>query len=534
MKMYLHIIFLKISAIVIAGLLLGACTGDFSEINGSGTPTREEVRGDFYYVGVHFQSLQQNVIPAENHAYQYDENLTGQPYARYLTITKSAWNIENFGVFNASIDWLNSTFNSQIVGIYVPWFELQKTLSAEDKLNHYSWAWAELLRVAAVHRHTDMYGPLPYSEIKKNTGTMYVAYDTQEAIYAGLFEDLNNVITILTEYVQSGGATSSLKEYDLVYGGDFTKWLKFANSLKLRMAMRIAYVDPVNARKYALEAIDHPIGVITANADNAWLHFDPNPLYIMQGPYGDTRACAEIMTYLQGYEDPRITAYFAPVADGDYKGEYRALRLGIESKSEDWAQSNFSVPKVNSQDPLLWMCAAEVAFLKAEAALHGWTGGDVEALYEQGVMLSFEQWGVSGLANYLTNNTRKQAAYSDDTRYSASPVSNITVKWNNAANVEEKLERIITQKWLALYPLGHEAWAEYRRTGYPRFFPVPVIHNTDQTLKSHGASRIPYGPQEALDNTKNYNDAVANKGLRGNDGYGVRLWWDAKNPKAGW
>jgi hypothetical protein len=515
--------------------MLCACTGEFSDINASGTPTREEATGDYFNIGVHLQSLQTNVILCSTtNAYQHNENLTGQPYARYLTITKDAWNTNNYCVFNAPINWLNNLFNDQMTRVYSSWFELRKILEAEGMLEHYSWAWAELLRVAAVHRTTDMYGPLPYSEIKKNTGTMYVPYDTQEEVYAGLFEDLNHAIGILTNYVQSSGASASsaLKAYDIVYNGDFTKWVKFANSLKLRMAMRISYVDPVKAKTYALEALSHPMGVITSNEDNAYISNGNNPLYVMQGAYADTRAAAELMTYLKGYKDPRLAKYFMPVTGTN---EYKGMRVGIAIPSHGWATSNFSVPRVGENDPLLWMCAAEVAFLKAEAAAYWeWIPGSAEDLYNEGIRLSFAQWGAGDAANYISNDTDKPDDYTDDMANSASAVSAITVQWDDNASKEVKQERILTQKWIALYPLGLEGWSEQRRTGYPRFFPIPVIHNMDQTLKKHGASRIPYGPSEAQNNAANYQDAVSNKGLGGRDEYGVRLWWDVKTSKAGW
>ncbi|MDR0508017.1 MAG: SusD/RagB family nutrient-binding outer membrane lipoprotein [Dysgonamonadaceae bacterium] len=518
-----------------AGVLSVACTDDFSKINSAGSPSPDDATGDFFNIGVHLQTLQTNVIICSTiNAYQYNENLVGQPYARYLTITKDSWNINNFCVFNASIAWLNSVFNDQMTKVYSSWFELRKILEAEGMMEHYAWGWAELLRVAAMHRTTDMYGPIPYSEVKKNNGALYVSYDTQQEVYEGLFTDLNKAIEILTNYVQSGGATakSALKVYDVVYDGNFTKWVKFANSLKLRMAMRISYADPVNAKKYALEAINHPIGLITSNSDNAYISNGTNPLYVMYGAYADTRAAAELMTYLKGYDDPRMTKYFEPAEES---GEYKALRVGIAISSHDWACKNFSTPRVGEQDPLLWLCAAEVAFLKAEAAAYwGWIGDNAESLYNEGIRLSFAQWNADGAETYINNAVKTQVGYTDDVANSASPVSSITVKWDNAANKEVKLERIMTQKWIAIYPLGLEGWSEQRRTGFPRFFNIPVIHNTDQTLKTRGASRIPYAPSEIQNNPDNYMDALNRKGLGGYDNYGTRLWWDAKNPKVGW
>ena len=510
-----------------------ACTDNFSEINSAGGPTKEDAMGDFFNVGVHLQTLQTNVIIVSSHnAYQFNENLTGHPYARYLTITKDAWNLSNFCVFNAPIGWVNALYNDQMTKVYSSWFELKRVLEELDMTGHFVWGWAELLRVAAIHRTTDMYGPLPYSELKKNTESLYVAFDTQQEVYNGLFEDLNFAIDVLSNYVLSGGASekSALKNYDIVYAGDFTKWVKFANSLKLRMAMRIAFVAPEKAKTYALEALNHPIGVITSNDENAWITNGTNSLWVMQGAYADTRAAADITAYMKGYQDPRLQKYFVPAVSTN---DYRGMRVGIAIPSHSWACNNFSIPRVDELDPTLWMCAAEVAFLKAEAAAYWeWTGGNAEEFYNEGIRLSFAQWNAGEAETYLNDNTLTPEAYSDDMSNVASAPSAITIKWDNDASKEEKLERIITQKWIAIYPLGHEGWAEKRRTGYPRFFDIPVIHNMDQTLKKRGASRIPYAPAEMQNNSENYRDAL-NKGLGGRDEYGTRLWWDVKTDKPG-
>ena len=526
----------RITMLLVSSLLFIACV-DFLDINKPNTPNSDQTKGDYYYIGVHLNKLQESVILTQQNAYQFNENLTGQPYARYMTITKDGWNQHNFNVFSANDSWLNSTYNDQIVAVYPTWFELKKILEAEDKLGHFTWAWAEVLRVAAVHRTTDMYGPLPYSEIKKNTGELAIAFDSQADIYKGLLEDLNSAIDILTTYVLAGGDSeySAFKNYDMVYGGKFEQWVKFANSLKLRIAMRMVYVNEAEAKIHAEAAISHPIGVITSNADNAAIKTsNSNPLFIMWGAYGDTRACAEMMSYLKGYGDPRIGRYFqksSNVAGEDYTG----MRFGFDSRGEDWAKE-FSAPNVSGNDPLMWLPAAEVAFTKAEAtAIWNWNvGGETaEDLYNEGIRLSFEQWGLSSAQAdlYLADGTSIPAAFSDDGN-GISAVSTITIKWDDAALDPVKQERILTQKWLALYPLGHEAWAEHRRTGYPRFFPSSIVHNTDATLRTRGASRIPYGPMEAQNNRENYDRAV--QLLGGPDAYGTRLWWDVKPGKPNW
>jgi hypothetical protein len=517
---------------------VSACTGNFEEINSTGVPTEELAQGDFFNIGMHFRALQTNIIVlSTTNAYQFNESLAGQPYARYLTITKNAWNINNFCVFNASNDWLNALFTDQMTKVYSAWFEL-KDLNEDGQLAPFAWAWAEILRVAAVQRTTDMYGPIPYSKIKENDGSLTVPYDSQEEVYTGLFEDLEAAIDELKNYLAGGAVVSALADYDMIYEGDFSNWLRFANSLKLRMAIRIAFADPVKARQLALEALNPDNGGVIESIDqNATILNGNNPLYVVAGAYADCRAAAELTSYMNGYNDPRIGKYFKPVAKGANAGKYAGLRVGIEISSHTWACDNFSLPNVAEQDPVVLFTAAEVAFLKAEAAAyHNWPlpiPGTAEEFYNEGIRLSFSQWGASGVDSYLADNTSVPAPYSDDENYPSVSPSPITIKWNDAANAEQKLERVIIQKWIALYPLGLEGWSDQRRTGYPRFFTVPVNRSSERSLDTRGASRIPYAPTEKETNTANYHTAVQQY-LGGLDGYGVRLWWDKKTNKPGW
>jgi Susd and RagB outer membrane lipoprotein len=175
------------------------------------------------------------------------------------------------------------------------------------------------------------------------------------------------------------------------------------------------------------------------------------------------------------------------------------------------------------------MTAAEVYFLRAEAALRGWNnaGGTAQSLYEKGVETSFTQWGVSaGLSTYLNDNTSKAAAYEDpfNAKNNAASPSALTIKWNEGATNEEKLERIITQKWLAIFPEGQEAWSEFRRTGYPRLFPV-VVNNSGGLIDTKiQIRRLPFPQNEYNTNAAEVQSAISLLG--GPDNGGTRLWWD--------
>jgi hypothetical protein len=355
-----------------------------------------------------------------------------------------------------------------------------------------------------------------------------------------MFAELDEVINTLTENKLSAISPNA----DPVYDGTAVKWCRFANSLKLRMAMRIVYANQEKAKKYAEEAVNHEIGVITANADNAALRSvafgeKGNPLYnaikynqptgCVTG--GDTHAAADIICYMNGYNDPRRPVYFIP---SEFEGEeYVGIRIRIEKPALNTVGRKYSGVNIAPSDPIVWLNAAEVAFLKAEAALFGFNvGGQAGDFYNEGVRLSFEEHNVSGYESYIMDEVSKPTAYADPAGLNSYPslLSEITIKWDDAATPEQMQERIITQKWIAIFNNGNEAWADYRRTNYPRLMPATDAGNKSDGLVSSefGARRMKYPLAEYTNNGENVNAAVSQY-LGGPDRMSTRLWWDC-NP----
>ncbi|MDR0824938.1 MAG: SusD/RagB family nutrient-binding outer membrane lipoprotein [Prevotella sp.] len=491
-----------------ATFFLSSCM-DYEDIN-----TPEYLPGKLS-TGAYFGQMLNSVYPAQENAYQIDQNFIGDVYGRYMSISNK-WD-NHFATFNAVEDWVGSPFRT-LSSFYPAWIEVRNKTNGEGVI----FAWAQILRVAKMQRLTDIYGPIPYSQIKGNSIT--VAYDSQEEVYNHFFEDLDKAIDELTVYALAFPNDRPMADFDKVYGSDFKQWVKFANSLKLRLAMRIVYANPTLAKQKAEEAVSHPIGVFATNSDNASLIYKPNGIYQVATNWGDTRTCADLVSYMNGYNDPRRAAYFGTNSTGNYVG----LRSGVNVTSKASVQ-DYSIPKFAEADETLWMNAAEVAFLKAEGALRGWNmgAGTVESLYNDAIKLSFEEHATTGVDAYLANSADKPAACNDPLH--ASPaISTITIKWDNSATEEVKLERLITQKWIAMWPLGTEAWCDYRRTGYPRFFPVEVNRSTEASLTTV-AARIPFEPKEKINNAANYAGAVSLLG--GADVYGTKLWWDKKPNK---
>jgi hypothetical protein len=320
-----------------------------------------------------------------------------------------------------------------------------------------------------------------------------------------------------------------------VYGGIVEEWIKLANSLKLRMAMRIVNVDEAFAREKALEVVGHPVGPMLSNADNALVTVEKSPFYVVLYEYneGDSHISADILSYMNGYEDPRRSKYFkkSTFSLEGITNDYIGLRSGVNV--DNATCKSYSNANLATDTKLMWMNAAETAFLYAEGALRGWNmGGSAEYYYSKGIQLSFEQWGASGATAYEDDEVRRPKRHEDPVNpsysYRSGDVSSVTVKWDTNASSEENLERIITQKWIANFPNGIEAWSEYRRTGYPRLMPVIENLSGGKVNSARMARRLVYPQSEYVNNGENLNEALTNY-LGGPDTMGTDVWWAKKN-----
>lgn len=519
------------------------CTDKFDEWNTNPNEATEDMMNrDDLAVGSFFVQMQRNVFVLENltsdgggigaSTYQTIDNLAGASFAGYTGACNIWFGNSNFLTYNMFVEWRNAAFEHAYLYVMSPWSEIIKKTIEQERPQVA--ALANIVKVLAMSRVTDMYGPLPYS--KFGNGEFSVPYDTQEAIYDSFFKELNEAIELLYDFYQKDATVKVLERYDFIYNGNIENWIRFANTLKLRLAMRVVYANPSKAEQMANEAVAHPIGVMTKTTDVARLQHTEgfsyrHPLYVIAtGEFNDARMGATMDSYMNGYNDPRISSYFRMASTGKYTG----IRTGIDMNREKYATSgDFSDLTASGSDDLVWMNPAEAYFLRAEGAIRGWNmGGTAQELYESGIRASFEFLGVSGADSYLNNDTNKPAAYTDPAN-SGNSIDNpdrlgqITIKWNEGAGMEEKLERIITQKWIAIYPDGQEAWSEFRRTAYPKVFPVS-INNSGGTIDTQKqVRRIPFPASEYRNNKDNVEQAVTL--LNGEDNGGTSLWWDKKN-----
>ena len=509
-------------------LLAGACTKNFEQYNANPYGvTNEEMLRDGYALRAALNGMASAVISTDVNTTQFTECLLGGPMGGYLADSNQGFR-NTISNFNPTDNWTNVLLSSdRIIPTFFANYGDVRNLTEDPVVL----AIADVIKVAVLHRVADTYGPIPYSQIGVG-GKIQVPYDSQEQAYKNMLADLDRSIAVLT----ANRGTTINASADIIYGGQVEKWAKFANSLKLRLAMRMVYADPATAKKAAEEVAADEVGAFASNDDNAlYDNFNANaknPFYVVQVEYngGDSMATADIITYMNGYNDPRRAAYFNKSQFDGF--DYVGLRHGIVMPAND-VMHRYSAINISMDSPFTWMNAAEVAFLKAEAvAVFGFDmGGSAKEFYEQGVRLSFAQWGVAGADAYLADATSKPAAYVDpigSNSYDGS-LSEMTIAWEENASTARKQEKILIQKWIANWLLGNESWCDIRRTGYPHILPATAEGNKSNGLvdSAFGARRMKYPSDEYVNNGANLAQAVTLLG--GADEMATRTWFDC-NP----
>lgn len=510
-----------ILAILTAAAMV-SCTDNFEDYNTDNTGVGDDAK-------LLFPTLQHELF----HDYQTAQNLGADAYAGYM-MSPNPFSLQNNLNYGLVDGWNNNAFKGMYTFVLRNIDQMQR--SGLSTSNPDLWAVALIMKVEAMHRVTEKFGPIPYSAA--GTSATNIAYDNESDIYNRFFLELDTAVNNLQTFV-SNPANADQKPFepvDLFYAGDYTKWIKFANSLRLRLAMHIVKVAPEVAKREGEKALAHAGGLMEAPADDAAREVTngTSDLFMITEQWADNRVNASIITYLVGYNDPRLPIYAAKTTapgadDPDFSGQYIGIRIGsdMNEKARYTPFSSLNTTTTFTQTRAQHvMSAAEVWFLRAEAALRGWAGsGDAQANYEKGVQVSMQQWGAD-IGSYLSDNTSTQADYTDplnDDR-SIEAMSNVTIAWDNADDNERKLERIMTQKWIAMFPEGMEAWTEFRRTGYPKLFPVYINRSGGSIDTDVQIRRLPYPEAEFQTNRAAVTDAVTR--LKGANTGGTRLWWD--------
>ncbi|MEN6454061.1 MAG: SusD/RagB family nutrient-binding outer membrane lipoprotein [Prolixibacteraceae bacterium] len=503
----------SILAAIFFTVFFAGCVGNFEEINTDETKVEEmniENIAYFFANAVNYGSIQDigtyNIIP------QWHQDF----WVQYFTPVGTS-ETDRFDV----LQWFFFHWD----GIYYHTLpHLDKIIELTEGVDAPANALARIWKVYSMHILTDLYGPVPYTEAGK--GLLSTPYDSQESIYNDFFVLLDGAVAGLKE------ADPSARPYgdeDVIYGGNTAKWMKFANSLRLRLAMRISYVDPARAKAEAEEAV--AAGVMTDVQDDAMIRVtanSQNPLNFIVA-WNSMCMSGAMESYMKGYADPRMYEYFSPNKNGLYHGipnglverEWTAQPYKTMDSLNN-AGPRFS-PDLMNENPYDVMYAAESYFLRAEGALNGWAmGGSAKELYEQGIRTSMRQWGINDEAKIdaYISNTGTPVPLHD--HFNTPAVSDIPVAFSSEPDVQ--LQQVITQKWLALFPNACESWSELRRTGFPELYPIKTSSNPDVAPNSM-IRRIPFVSTE-----KDMNAAAVEAATKllgpGGDKASTRLWWN--------
>lgn len=491
----------KILFILSFVLVLGACDKGFEELNVNPTApnqvpaTTKLSAAQLYTSGERYENWRANLI--------YSSTMM-----QHLSTTAGYWSGDKY-------TWNKGYASSMIDRIYgnaIKTVEDMLVQLDEEEQPEEMKAITRIMRVFIYHRLTDLYGDVPYSEAGKAvlTGNLTPKYDKQSDIYADMLKELEESVAVL------GTGVSGFGDADLMFQGDQSQWKKFGNSMMLRLGLRLIKVDPAAAEAWATKAIAG--GVMESNEDIAYIQHTAGPEGINKNGNGEVftadsnpRMSKTFIDFLQG--DPRLPILAARRSDGSTNvADLKGLPNGLDSQlleestgekdTDLYAEPNRSII-TGEGAPMFFQTYAEVEFMLAEAAERwGLAGGNAEAHYNAGVRAAMKMLAIYG-----------DAAIIDDADIDAY----LTANPFDAANA---LEQINTQYWAATFLNEYEAFANWRRTGFPNLTPTNYPGNeTGGTIPR----RLTYSTSEQSNNPDNYAAAIASQGP---DVLTTRVWWD--------
>ncbi len=529
-----------IIAMVAAGLLFTGCDKRFVAIN---TDPEHLTSANMNYI--YLFTAAELITSGNSDANAYEDWRNNLIYAscmiQHLSSTFSYWAGDKY-TYNAGY---NSAYWEQNYGDPVKNIQEVVTHTTGDATQANFYNIARIFRVFMFQRITDMYGDCPYSQAGLGyiSGITSPKYDAQQDIYTDMFNELQDAATKL-----DASAPNTVGGSDVVYGGDVAKWQKFAYSEMLRLAMRIAKVDAANAQKWAQAAIAG--GVMASIDDNAaYTHngyTQSTPTVFGSGLVLDgvdpnaARLSKTFVDYLNSTSDPRLSYFGTVSTDPTNTDPTDPISLGNNTPSVQLGQPNgfdnaggatdittapgypgnqntYSIVNRNTfarfDAPTYFLTYAETALLEAEAAERGWISGDPSLFYTAGVSAAMQQMG-------------QMSSLEGSTPAPLPPISDAAITaylTANPYNPADALNQINTQYWVATFMDEYEAWANWRRSGYPAL--VPIANYPGNATGGTIPRRFTYSTTEVSANSDNYKAAVSR--LSGGDKMTSRIWWDS-------
>lgn len=526
------------------------------------------------------------------HMYQFQNTLGPDCYVQYFCVPHSDFPYSNFEL-RSTYDLCKGFIGGPSAGFSRMKYDMAPTLNAEkiDYMPEIKAIYLTLFNYAAIE-NVDLFGPLTYYDYKENFDGLSFVYDRVKDIYYQAKADIDAAIECFKYYkdhrseaykkwigIATGNYVGLRSSYDIDYS-DLSVWIRFANSLKLRMAIHMSKVEPATAKQWAEEAVAG--GVIENTTDEIglfpYLFGVSHPLIEIMG-WNDLVMGASFINLLQNLDHPYMKYLFTKNSIALEKSKqavsgtsapavtpkgsvYVGMRNGVTPGIDQTADANPYVGYsmldrtyfAECNPPLYLMKVSEVNFLRAEGALRGWNmGGTAQSFYEQGIRTAYLEDRnspikeyVNYIDDYLNVDAPKGIAYIDPQGLTPDmpSVTKIGVKWNESDSKETKLEKIITQKYIASFPYSYESWVDLRRTGYPKLFPILNTEHSDGTIKPGDPKvqtadnimrRIPWvsdDPQTKEDINATGIPALSEdtNNKPATDTQMQRLWWDVDAP----
>ncbi len=388
--------------------------------------------------------------------------------------------------------------------------DAQRMMQKGEAANAPNWtAVGRILKSYMYSVMTDAMGDLPYTQALKGDTILHPVYDSQQSIYDSLFVNLAQA----NSEFDFGAAATGFPTGDLLYRGSMAKWQKFANSLRLRLAMHLTNIDPAKAQAEAAAAVT--AGVFASNADNATLLYlatspNRNPIYNDARGRDDYGMSKTYVDSLTSWADPRLPV-FAQLNDDTIEANrtYQGLSNGL---NDGEGPNLFYISRIGAfwretpNAPMDLLTYSEVQFLEAEAAERGWIAGSAATFYNNAISASFNQYGITDTAVINAYLAQPRVAYTPGA---------------------PGLAQIAYQKWVSMFMQGMEAWTEVRRTQIPALIPGPrAVFGAGVAKKI--PERLPYDDQEGVLNAANVAAAVAAQGFSASNDIQTPLWFTGR------
>lgn len=547
---------------VLGSGFMTSCTDSFEDLNTSGV----QVNPNELPFAAQCAEPMNYCYPPQQNMFQFWTNLTIDLYGGYFMTPNGNFTNGDMGENRGHSGGMYENY-------YLHIFNNTRRIIADcDATNQLGLAGVmRIVQAYGTLMTTDAYGPLAYSSILSGEYESYFPFDSQQDIYIAMLKDLEKAITDIKNMSEAEKLT--LATFDSWCQADIELWVKIANTMRLRMALRLSKRESemsavgIDLKTIASDAA--PNTLATVNKDIVIDKSLENEMWLMFN-WGDCGFNANLVTLMSGMKDPRQPLYMTKnINDITVKEDetekvlvpkntqYLGIRFaaGLPGKPNSWSNYSGWIDTPNALGvyamPLPIFKAAESYFLLAEAKLR-WNIGDesIQSLYEKGIRVSMENelayrgkyaeisaYPENAIEDYI-NGTTGQIDLEDPVNQDLNTpaLNKLGVKWDEGATDEQKLERIIIQKYLALFPLSTEAWAEQRRTGYPRLFQAYVNESNGAVDTEEGVRRVIYSSNAYDTNAKGLEGGLellnkensSKKGISGDKG-GTHVWWDNAN-----